>query len=93
MSLGEGPQHLMDKPLRKCLLWDCIYSPVVLSFMIDFLTTHLIFCFVHSNFGRESVLEHLVRRVQCRGLFSTHYHRLAIDYLKDPKVYPDFYSV
>ncbi|XP_027349607.1 DNA mismatch repair protein MSH6 [Abrus precatorius] len=34
----------------------------------------------------ESVLEHLVRRVQCRGLFSTHYHRLAIDYLKDPKV-------
>lgn len=34
----------------------------------------------------ESVLEHLVRSVQCRGLFSTHYHRLAIDYLKDPKV-------
>ncbi|KAK7337513.1 hypothetical protein VNO77_18092 [Canavalia gladiata] len=34
----------------------------------------------------ESVLEHLVRKVQCRGLFSTHYHRLAIDYLKDPKV-------
>ncbi|XP_045796894.1 DNA mismatch repair protein MSH6 [Trifolium pratense] len=34
----------------------------------------------------ESVLEHLVHKVQCRGLFSTHYHRLAIDYLKDPKV-------
>ncbi|KAL5060662.1 hypothetical protein RYX36_032266 [Vicia faba] len=34
----------------------------------------------------ESVLEHLVRRVQCRGLFSTHYHRLAIDHVKDPKV-------
>ncbi|KAK7396957.1 hypothetical protein VNO78_18120 [Psophocarpus tetragonolobus] len=34
----------------------------------------------------ESVLEHLVRKVQCRGLFSTHYHRLAINYLKDPKV-------
>ncbi|CAK8544398.1 unnamed protein product [Lathyrus sativus] len=34
----------------------------------------------------ESVLEHLVRRVQCRGLFSTHYHRLAINHLKDPKV-------
>ncbi|KAL2954094.1 hypothetical protein AAZX31_19G202700 [Glycine max] len=34
----------------------------------------------------ESVLEHLVRKVQCRGLFSTHYHRLAVDYLKDPKV-------
>ncbi|CAL0311136.1 unnamed protein product [Lupinus luteus] len=33
-----------------------------------------------------SVLEHLVRNVQCRGLFSTHYHRLAIDYEKDPKV-------
>ncbi|KAL1312736.1 hypothetical protein HN51_039337 [Arachis hypogaea] len=34
----------------------------------------------------ESVLEHFVRKVQCRGLFSTHYHRLAIDYYKDPKV-------
>ncbi|KAF7818144.1 DNA mismatch repair protein MSH6 [Senna tora] len=34
----------------------------------------------------ESVLEHLVRKVQCRGLFSTHYHRLAIDFNKDPKV-------
>lgn len=28
--------------------------------------------------------------MQCRGLFSTHYHRLAIDYIKDPKVYPVF---
>ncbi|BAT86257.1 DNA mismatch repair protein [Vigna angularis] len=34
----------------------------------------------------ESVLEHFVRKVQCRGLFSTHYHRLAVDYLNDPKV-------
>ncbi|CAK9152913.1 unnamed protein product [Ilex paraguariensis] len=34
----------------------------------------------------ESVLEHFVQRVQCRGLFSTHYHRLAVDYQKDPKV-------
>ncbi|KAK7284586.1 hypothetical protein RJT34_19335 [Clitoria ternatea] len=34
----------------------------------------------------ESVLEHFVRKVQCRGLFSTHYHRLALDYQKDPKV-------
>ncbi|ESW35166.1 hypothetical protein PHAVU_001G212500 [Phaseolus vulgaris] len=34
----------------------------------------------------EAVLEHFVRKVQCRGLFSTHYHRLAVDYLKDPKV-------
>ncbi|XXG53994.1 hypothetical protein AAC387_Pa03g1985 [Persea americana] len=34
----------------------------------------------------ESVLEHLVRKIECRGLFSTHYHRLAVDYEKDPKV-------
>ncbi|KAK7259232.1 hypothetical protein RIF29_24833 [Crotalaria pallida] len=34
----------------------------------------------------ESVLEHFVCTVQCRGLFSTHYHRLAINYEKDPKV-------
>ncbi|XP_030488613.2 DNA mismatch repair protein MSH6 [Cannabis sativa] len=33
-----------------------------------------------------SVLEHFVHKVQCRGMFSTHYHRLAIDYQKDPKV-------
>ncbi|WCJ22309.1 DNA mismatch repair protein MSH6 [Euphorbia peplus] len=34
----------------------------------------------------ESVLEHFVHKVQCRGMFSTHYHRLAIDYNHDPKV-------
>ncbi|XP_057966669.1 DNA mismatch repair protein MSH6 isoform X2 [Malania oleifera] len=34
----------------------------------------------------ESVLEHFVRMVQCRGMFSTHYHRLAISYQRDPKV-------
>uniref|UniRef100_A0A2P2JZX2 DNA mismatch repair protein n=3 Tax=Rhizophora mucronata TaxID=61149 RepID=A0A2P2JZX2_RHIMU len=34
----------------------------------------------------ESVLEHFVHKVQCRGMFCTHYHRLAIDYQKDPKV-------
>lgn len=34
----------------------------------------------------ESVLEHFVHKVQCRGMFSTHYHRLAIDFQKDPKV-------
>ncbi|PON72400.1 DNA mismatch repair protein [Trema orientale] len=34
----------------------------------------------------ESVLEHFVHKVQCRGMFSTHYHRLAFDYQKDPKV-------
>ncbi|KAI4349732.1 hypothetical protein L6164_010292 [Bauhinia variegata] len=34
----------------------------------------------------ESVLEHFVRKVQCRGMFSTHYHRLSIDYHNDPKV-------
>ncbi|KAK6118119.1 hypothetical protein DH2020_048103 [Rehmannia glutinosa] len=33
-----------------------------------------------------SVLEHFVREVQCRGMFSTHYHRLAVEYQKDPKV-------
>jgi len=39
MSLGVGPQHLMDKPLRKCLFWDCSCSPVVSVFRIDFLIT------------------------------------------------------
>ncbi|KAF5455366.1 hypothetical protein F2P56_024955 [Juglans regia] len=34
----------------------------------------------------ESVLQHFVHKVQCRGLFSTHYHRLAVNYQKDPKV-------
>nr|GMD27813.1 DNA mismatch repair protein MSH6 [Ipomoea batatas] len=34
----------------------------------------------------ESVLEHFVHKVQCRGMFSTHYHRLAIDYQEDPQV-------
>lgn len=34
----------------------------------------------------ESVLEHFVHKVQCRGMFSTHYHRLAVDYKKDPRV-------
>ncbi|XP_038987619.1 DNA mismatch repair protein MSH6 isoform X2 [Phoenix dactylifera] len=33
-----------------------------------------------------SVLEYLVHRIQCRGLFSTHYHRLAVEYEKDAKV-------
>lgn len=34
----------------------------------------------------ESVLEHFVHKVNCRGMFSTHYHRLAVDYQKDPQV-------
>nr|AAT67045.1 DNA mismatch repair protein [Petunia x hybrida] len=34
----------------------------------------------------ESVLEHFVHNVQCRGMFSTHYHRLSIDYQKDSRV-------
>ncbi|KAF2304770.1 hypothetical protein GH714_037905 [Hevea brasiliensis] len=34
----------------------------------------------------EAVLDHFVHEVQCRGMFSTHYHRLAVDYQKDPKV-------
>ncbi|KAL8527225.1 hypothetical protein ACS0TY_005198 [Phlomoides rotata] len=33
-----------------------------------------------------SVLEHFVHMVQCRGMFSTHYHRLSVDYQNDPKV-------
>ncbi|PSS14723.1 DNA mismatch repair protein [Actinidia chinensis var. chinensis] len=34
----------------------------------------------------ESVLEHFVHDVQCRGMFSTHYHRLAVDNQHNPKV-------
>ncbi|CAL9753886.1 unnamed protein product [Musa acuminata subsp. burmannicoides] len=33
-----------------------------------------------------SVFEYLVHRVQCRGLFSTHYHRLILEYEKNTKV-------
>lgn len=33
-----------------------------------------------------SVLDHLVNKVQCRGLFSTHYHHLALDYQQVDKV-------
>ncbi|KAL4572174.1 hypothetical protein LXL04_018943 [Taraxacum kok-saghyz] len=33
-----------------------------------------------------SVLEHLVNKVQCRGMFSTHYHHLALDYQHADKV-------
>lgn len=33
-----------------------------------------------------SVLEYLVHQTKCRGLFSTHYHRLAVEYEKDAKV-------
>ncbi|XP_010556697.1 PREDICTED: DNA mismatch repair protein MSH6 [Tarenaya hassleriana] len=34
----------------------------------------------------ESVLEHFVNEVQCRGMFSTHYHRLSVDHQTNPKV-------
>ncbi|XVF72730.1 hypothetical protein PTKIN_Ptkin12aG0143800 [Pterospermum kingtungense] len=34
----------------------------------------------------ESVLEYFVNKVQCRGMFSTHYHRLAVDYQNNEKV-------
>jgi hypothetical protein len=37
-----------------------------------------------------SVLEYLIHHVQCRGLFSTHYHRLAVDCEKDTKVFALF---
>ncbi|KAL5983573.1 DNA mismatch repair protein msh6 [Asimina triloba] len=36
--------------------------------------------------SRESVLQHFVSKIRCRGIFSTHYHRLAVDYEKDPEV-------
>lgn len=34
----------------------------------------------------ESVLEHFVHKVHCRGMFSTHYHRLAVDYQNNSQV-------
>ncbi|CAN6817417.1 unnamed protein product [Brassica oleracea] len=34
----------------------------------------------------ESVLEHFIDKVQCRGMFSTHYHRLSMDYQTNPQV-------
>ncbi|RXH84444.1 hypothetical protein DVH24_027343 [Malus domestica] len=40
-----------------------------------------------SNYRRrESVLEHFIYKAQCRGMFSTHYHRLAVDYQNNSKV-------
>ncbi|EPS69161.1 hypothetical protein M569_05605, partial [Genlisea aurea] len=33
-----------------------------------------------------AVLEHLFLKIQCLGMFSTHYHRLAVEYRNDPKV-------
>lgn len=36
-------------------------------------------------YNRASVLEYLVHQVQCLGLFSTHYHRLAMEH-NDTKV-------
>lgn len=44
-------------------------------------------------FGREAVLEHLVQNVQCRGMFSTHYHLLALGYHNDPKVSLYFHPI
>lgn len=35
----------------------------------------------------EAVLNHFINKIQCRGMFSTHYHRLAIDYQDDFKVH------
>lgn len=32
------------------------------------------------------MLQHLARKTGCRGLFSTHYHRLAFDHANDPLV-------
>ncbi|PKA65146.1 DNA mismatch repair protein MSH6 [Apostasia shenzhenica] len=33
-----------------------------------------------------SVLEYLVHKIECMGMFSTHYHRLAADFAKESKV-------
>ncbi|KAG0462513.1 hypothetical protein HPP92_020989 [Vanilla planifolia] len=33
-----------------------------------------------------SVLQYLVHTISCRGMFSTHYHHLAADFKKDPKI-------
>jgi hypothetical protein len=49
-------------------------------------------CFFSMLFS-ESVLEHFVHKVQCRGMFSTHYHRLAVDYQKDSKVCLYFWNL
>lgn len=48
---------------------------VIVQFIYNILTIY-----------RESVLEHFIDKVQCRGLFSTHYHRLSVDYQTNPKV-------
>ncbi|CAN6469121.1 unnamed protein product [Victoria cruziana] len=34
----------------------------------------------------ESVLDHFIHKIGCRGMFSTHYHRLAVKYETDPQV-------
>ncbi|KAL5699852.1 DNA mismatch repair protein msh6 [Ranunculus cassubicifolius] len=34
----------------------------------------------------ESVLNYLVDKVKCRGMFSTHYHRIAVNYQNDVQV-------
>ena len=34
----------------------------------------------------SAVLRHITRRLRCRALFSTHYHRLAEDHGADPEV-------
>lgn len=35
---------------------------------------------------RHAVLHRLTQEVGCRGMFSTHYHRLATDHASDPTV-------
>lgn len=34
----------------------------------------------------ESVLDHFIHKVHCLGMFSTHYHHLAVNYRNDPGV-------
>ena len=92
MNLDVGHQLQMDKPLRRCQVIEHL-MPIVLLFDVFVYMTPLVFpcydycsSFFYFFLDRESVLEHFVHKVQCRGLFSTHYHRLAVDFQKDPKV-------
>jgi hypothetical protein len=73
----------MDKLLRK-LIKDHNMEFVMLLFLSHFVFhLRLINCIL--NYNRASVLDYLVHHVQCLGLFSTHYHRLAVEH-EDNKV-------
>lgn len=44
------------------------------------------------DYNRASVLDYLVHRVQCLGLFSTHYHKLAVEH-EDDKVKSPYHAL